>query len=57
MAHGAWRMAQAQAHGAGAEQEQLLPVVEALATTHPRATVFTADAVYRREANLATLAA
>ena len=50
-------IATAQAPGTGAEQEQLLPVVEAFATMHPRATVFTVDAIYRSDANLAALTA
>ncbi len=47
---------EAQAHGTGSEQELLLPVVEALATMRTSATVLTADAGYRSEANLAALA-
>ena len=47
----------AQAHGAGSEQELLLPVIEALATMRTSATVLTADAGYHSEANLAALAA
>ena len=39
----------------GAEQELLLPVVEALATLRTSATVFTADASTHCEANLAAL--
>jgi len=46
----------AQAHGVGAEQELLLPVVEATAALRTEATVLTADAGYHSEANLRALA-
>lgn len=46
----------AQAHGVGAEQELLLPVVEATAALRTDATVITADAGYHSEANLRALA-
>lgn len=46
----------AQAHGTGAEQELLLPVVEATAALRTRETVITADAGYHSEANLRVLA-
>ena len=46
----------ARAHGTGAEQELLLPVVAALATLRTSATVLTADAGYHSDANLAALA-
>lgn len=46
----------AQAHGTGAEQELLLPVVEALAPLRTPETLLTADAGYHSEANLAALA-
>jgi transposase len=46
----------AQAHGVGAEQELLLPVVAATAELRSPATVITADAGYHREANLRALA-
>ncbi|WP_291261871.1 transposase [Gemmatimonas sp.] len=46
----------AQAHGVGAEQELLLPVVEATAALRTDATVLTADAGYHSEANLRALA-
>lgn len=48
---------EAQAHGTGAEQELLLPVVEALAPVRASETLLTADAGYHSEANLAALAA
>jgi len=41
---------EAHAHGTGAEQELLLPVVEALATLRTSATVLTADAGYHTTA-------
>lgn len=47
---------EAQAHGTGAEQELLLPVVEALAPLRRAETLHTADAGYHSEANLAALA-
>ena len=47
----------AQAHGTGAEQELLLPVVEALAALRTSDTVVTADAGYHSEAHLAALEA
>ena len=47
----------AQAHGTGAEQELLVPVVTALAPVLAPTTVLTADAGYHSEANLAYLAA
>ena len=43
----------AQAHGTGAEQELLLPVVDALAPLRTAKTLLTADAGYHSEANLA----
>ncbi|MFN8861824.1 MAG: transposase [Gemmatimonas sp.] len=46
----------AQAHSVGAEQELLLPVVEATAALRTAATVITADAGYHSEANLRALA-
>jgi len=46
----------AQAHGTGAEQELLLPVVTALQPLLAPATVLTADAGYHSEANLRHLA-
>ena len=46
----------AQAHGVGAEQEWLLPVVEATAPLRTAETVITADAGYHSEANLRALA-
>ena len=46
----------AQAHGTGAEQELLVPVVTALAPYLGPATLLTADAGYHSEANLAYLA-
>lgn len=45
----------AQAHGVGAEQELLLPVVAATAPLRTPATVITADAGYHSEANLKAL--
>ncbi|MGH8701432.1 MAG: IS1182 family transposase [Burkholderiales bacterium] len=45
----------AQAHGTGAEQELLLPVVTALRPTLAPASVITADAGYHSEANLGAL--
>jgi hypothetical protein len=47
---------EAQAHGTGAEQELLLPVVEALAPYRAPTTLLTADAGYHSEANVAALA-
>ncbi len=47
----------ASAHGTGAEQELLLPVIEACASERSADTLFTADAGYHSEANLAALAA
>lgn len=47
---------EAQAHGTGAEQEVLLPVVDALAPVRAPATLLTADAGYHSEANLRALA-
>ena len=47
----------AQAHGTGAEQELLVPVVAALQPVLAAATVLTADDGYHSEANLAYLAA
>ena len=47
----------AQAHGVGAEQELLLPVVAATAALRTPDTVITADAGYHSEANLRALAA
>ena len=46
----------AQAHGVGAEQALLLPVVEATAALRTAATVITADAGYHSEANMRALA-
>ena len=46
----------AQAHGTGAEQELLVPVVTALQPVLGPTTVLTADAGYHSEANLAALA-
>jgi transposase len=48
---------EAQAHGTGAEQELLLPVIEACAGQRVPTTLITADAGYHSEANLAALAA
>ena len=50
-------IADAQAHGVGAEQELLLPVIEATAPLRTAETVITADAGYHSEANLRALAA
>jgi hypothetical protein len=47
---------EAQAHGTGAEQELLLPVVDALAPRRTATTVLTADAGYHSETNLRALA-
>jgi transposase len=47
---------EAQAHGTGAEQEVLLPVVAALAPLCAPETLITADAGYHSEANLRALA-
>ncbi|GAB1342128.1 IS1182 family transposase [Gemmatimonas sp.] len=47
---------EAQAHGTGAEQELLLPVVEATAALRTSETLITADAGYHSEANLRALA-
>ena len=47
----------AQAHGTGAEQELLRPIVEALAALRASDTVLTADAGCHSEANLAALVA
>ena len=46
----------AQAHGTGAEQELLVPIVTALRPTLAPTTVLTADAGYHSEANLRDLA-
>jgi transposase len=46
----------AQAHGVGAEQELLLPVVAATASLRTPDTLITADASYHSEANLRALA-
>jgi transposase len=46
---------EAQAHGTGAEQELLLPVLDACATQRATTTVIAADAGYHSEANLAAL--
>jgi transposase len=48
---------EAQAHGTGAEQELLLPVLEACAEQRATDTLITADAGYHSEANLAALRA
>jgi len=48
---------EAQAHGTGAEQELLLPVVEAVTPLLTPQSLLTADAGYHSEANLAALAA
>jgi hypothetical protein len=48
---------EAQAFGAGSEQECLLPVVDALTSQLAKETLLTADAGYHSEANLAALAA
>ena len=47
---------EAQAHGTGAEQELLLPVVDACADQRAEGTLLTADAGYHSEDNLAALA-
>lgn len=47
---------EAQAHGSGAEQELLLPVLEGCAAQMGSYTVLTADAGYHSESNLAALA-
>jgi transposase len=47
---------EAQAHGTGAEQELLLPVLDACADQRSADTVVAADAGYHSEANLAALA-
>jgi transposase len=47
---------EASAHGTGAEQELLLPVLDACAGQRREATLITADAGYHSEANLAALA-
>jgi len=47
---------EAQAHGTGAEQELLLPVLDACAEQLRAGTLITADAGYHSEANLAELA-
>jgi transposase len=47
---------EASAHGTGAEQELLLPVIEACAAQRLATTLITADAGYHSEANLAALA-
>jgi hypothetical protein len=47
---------EAQAHGTGAEQEVLLPVVDALAPHLTETSLLTADAGYHSEANLRALA-
>jgi hypothetical protein len=47
---------EAQAHGTGSEQELLIPVVQATAPYRGQDTVYTADAGYHSEANLAALA-
>jgi transposase len=47
---------EAQAHGTGAEQELLLPVLDACATQRAKDTLVTADAGYHSEDNLAALA-
>lgn len=47
---------EAQAHGTGAEQELLLPVIDACAEQRTTDTLITADAGYHSEANLAALA-
>lgn len=46
----------AQAHGVGAEQELLLPVIEATAALRTAETVITADAGYHSDANVRALA-
>lgn len=47
---------EASAHGTGAEQELLLPVLDACAGQRTATTLITADAGYHSEANLAALA-
>jgi hypothetical protein len=47
---------EASAHGTGAEQELLLPVLDACAAERAEDTLITADAGYHSEANLAALA-
>jgi hypothetical protein len=47
---------EAQAHGTGAEQELLIPALDACASHRDSATLVTADAGYHSEANLAALA-
>ncbi|EIL97487.1 IS4 family transposase, partial [Rhodanobacter denitrificans] len=47
---------EASAHGTGAEQELLLPVLDACAEQRTASTLITADAGYHSEANLAALA-
>ena len=47
---------EASAHGTGAEQELLLPVLDACADQRTDTTLITADAGYHSEANLAALA-
>ena len=47
---------EAQAHGCGAEQELLLPVIDACASQRVPTTLITADAGYHSEDNLAALA-
>jgi transposase len=47
---------EASAHGTGAEQELLLPAIEACAGQRNETTLITADAGYHSEANLAALA-
>lgn len=47
---------EASAHGTGAEQELLLPVLDACAAQRNDTTLITADAGYHSEANLAALA-
>jgi len=47
---------EASAHGTGAEQELLLPVIDACAAQRNPTTLITADAGYHSEANLAALA-
>jgi transposase len=48
---------EAQAHGTGAEQELLMPVVRAVATLLGEESLLTADAGYHSEANLRALSA
>lgn len=47
---------EAQAHGAGSEQELLIPVVKAMQDTFTHDSLITADAGYHSEANLKALA-